>query len=577
MNLFLSVYSRVTGLTLLLLAISFLDAYAQQVAKRAPNGQGYLLHLPSDYAETNQDYPVLIFLHGIDEKGSGSSADLEKLKVNGPPSWIERGHDMQFTVNSRSYSYIVVSPQLSEEASGWYTNQIDKLISHIQETYRVDAGRIYLTGLSMGGNGTWRYGFDKKEEASRVAAIAPIAGWGNPAKVCNIADKKLPVWAFHGANDRVIAESRDRSMVKALKRCDSTLITYTVYENTGHDSWTRAYDPGHKYHSPNLYEWLLAHSLPGRETERNNIPNTLPIENANPDSQKVADKCTVTGEKKKRPKGIRFRMVSPMPKALHETSGLLVRGPNRIWSHNDSGNQPVLFLTDTLGNVLDMKTVTGAFNLDWEDLAEDDDGNVYIGDFGNNRNNRRALQIFKIPNPDLEEDNRISAEKIEFTYPDQTTYPPDSTRMNFDMEAMIYKDGALYLFSKNRTVPYTGISKIYKIPSEPGTYEASLIDSLSLGGNMMLETWVSAADISKDGRTVALLGYDKIFLLTCLENDDFSGASLETISLEAFSQKEGIGFINETELFISDEIRFGIIGGNLYRVDLSEYIDHCGR
>lgn len=578
MNLYSSVYSRAAGLTLLLLAISFLGAYAQQTAEKAPNGMGYLLHLPSDYGKSEEAYPVLIFLHGLDEKGNGSPAELKKLKSHGPPAWIDKGHDMTFTVAGQKHSFIVVSPQLPKDASGWYMNQIDDLIDHITDSLHVDLGRIYLTGLSLGGNGTWRYGFDSKNDPLRVAAIAPVAGWGNPGKACQIADKKLPVWAFHGANDRVIVESRDRSMVNALRRCDSTLVKYTVYNQTGHDSWTKAYDPTHRYHSPNLYEWLLQHSLPKSSHKtggkRPETPSPRDGNGYHKVNKETNDELR-TSEDDPTKKSLKWRVVSKLPKALNETSGLLVRGPNRIWSHNDSGNSPVLFLIDTLGKIVDMKTITGAFNLDWEDLAEDAEGNVYIGDFGNNLNNRRALQIFKIPNPDLTEGDRIKAEKIEFTYPDQKTYPPDSLEMNFDMEAMIFKDGNLYLFSKNRTAPYSGISKIYKIPSEPGNYEATLIDSLSLGGNMMLESWVSGADISKDGKTVVLLGYDKIFLLNCLQGDDFSGSRLQTIPLNAFSQKEGVAFINGTELFITDEIRFNILGGNLYRVDLAGYIEPC--
>ncbi|MFA0960564.1 alpha/beta hydrolase-fold protein [Roseivirga sp. BDSF3-8] len=556
-----TVYSRVSGAILLLLAISFFSVSAQQVAKRSPGGTGYLLHLPENYSTTEVRYPLLVFLHGIDEKGNGSAADLQKIKAYGPPMWIEKGHNMRFEVEGKEYSYLVVSPQLSEEANGWSMRSIDELITHITSTYRVDETRIYLTGLSMGGNGTWRYGFDDRNSPPKVAAIAPVSGWGNPAKACKIAEGEVAVWAFHGENDRVIPVSRDNSMVKALRACQGrSVVNYTVYENTGHDSWTKAYDPTHSVQAPNVYEWLLQHSLKVSNTEKKGAAS-LNTEKKRPQPPKQASP--------------RLQKVATLPAALKETSGLWVESPNRIWSHNDSGGQPVLYLTDTLGNVVDMKIITNAFNLDWEDLARDDRGNVYIGDFGNNRNNRRALQVFKIPNPSEQESSRIPAEKIEFTYPDQKAFPPDSTRMNYDMEAMVYLKNHLYLFSKNRTVPYSGITKIYKIPTIPGNYEAELIDSLSLGGNMRLETWLGGAAISPDESHIALLGYDKLFLLSCFKPDKFSSATLQKISLGGFSQKEGIDFINDTEIYITDEVSYEVIGGNLYHFDLSSFMYNC--
>lgn len=197
----------------------------------------YLLFLPKDYGvETQKEWPLILFLHGAGERGD----DLELVKVHGIPKIVEQKEDFPF---------IAVSPQCPEFS--WWTHEVEALnalLDKIVETYAVDEDRIYLTGLSMGGFGSWELAMKYPD---RFAAIAPICGGGEPEKVCVL--KEVPVWVFHGAKDETVPLKRSKEMVEALKACDGN-VKFTVYPDAGHDSWTETYD------NPELYKWFLKHT-----------------------------------------------------------------------------------------------------------------------------------------------------------------------------------------------------------------------------------------------------------------------------------------------------------------------------
>ena len=195
----------------------------------------YLLYLPKDYSENNESYPLVLFLHGAGERGN----DLEKVKVHGLPRLINEG---------KEFPFIVVSPQCPEEVF-WSTDVLSALLDEIEANYRVDKNRIYVTGLSMGGNGTWSLAL---AEPNRFAAIAPVCGWSVPSVACTI--KHLPIWVFHGAKDDVVPISASEIMVERLKACDGN-VNFTVYPEANHDSWTETYN------NDELYKWFLEQSL----------------------------------------------------------------------------------------------------------------------------------------------------------------------------------------------------------------------------------------------------------------------------------------------------------------------------
>jgi len=202
----------------------------------------YLLHLPKGYGQDkDKKWPLMLFLHGAGERGD----DINKVKVHGPPKLIGQGKEMPF---------IVVSPQCPSES--WWTEQIDTLVAlldEIQAKYAVDTSRVYLTGLSMGGFGSWALGCRYPE---RFAAVVPICGGGEWFRAERL--KNVPVWVFHGAKDPVVPLRESEEMVNALKRAGGN-VQFTVYPEAQHDSWTETYN------NPKLYEWLLSQHKNGRD------------------------------------------------------------------------------------------------------------------------------------------------------------------------------------------------------------------------------------------------------------------------------------------------------------------------
>jgi predicted peptidase len=198
----------------------------------------YLLYLPKTYEERDH-WPLLLFLHGAGERGS----DLDLVKKHGPPKLIEAGQDMPF---------IVVSPQCSRRR-WWQPWELAALVDEICEKHHVDQDRIYVTGLSMGGFGTWALA---AYQPDRFAAIAPICGGGETRWARNLSH--LPIWVFHGAKDEAVPLARSEEMVEALKRAGGN-VKFTVYPEAEHDSWTETYD------NPELYQWLLEQKRPNRE------------------------------------------------------------------------------------------------------------------------------------------------------------------------------------------------------------------------------------------------------------------------------------------------------------------------
>ena len=202
----------------------------------------YLLYLPADYGkDAKKKWPIIMFLHGAGERGS----KIEVLKKLGLPKMIAQG---------KNFDFIIVSPQCPNDI--WWPEQTDVLINLLDEVeakYRVDTDRVYLTGLSMGGFGTWTLA---ERYPKRFAAIAPICGGGE--KYAGYRLKKVPVWAFHGAKDKTVPVERSQEMVDAVKKAGGD-AKITIYPEAEHDSWTQTYE------NPELYEWFLSHRISDRK------------------------------------------------------------------------------------------------------------------------------------------------------------------------------------------------------------------------------------------------------------------------------------------------------------------------
>jgi predicted peptidase len=208
---------------------------AQSIAVRVARDFAgeYLLYLPRDYVPS-QTWPLLLFLHGAGERGD----DVGRVAIHGPPKLIREA--------TMDLPFIVVSPLVPEDRI-WSVRFLDALLEEIARRYSVDDDRIYVTGLSMGGYGTWELAL---EFPHRFAAIAPISGGGTMPGACTL--RHLPIWAFHGGRDQVVPPAHTEDFVTRLRACDGH-IRYTRYEDAGHDAWTRTYA------NPELYEWLLSH------------------------------------------------------------------------------------------------------------------------------------------------------------------------------------------------------------------------------------------------------------------------------------------------------------------------------
>jgi predicted peptidase len=190
----------------------------------------YLLYLPPGY-EQEDSWPLLLFLHGAGERGD----DLELVKTHGPPKLIDEGVPFPF---------VVVSPQCPAEA-WWQPIELTALLDDVVRRYKIDEDRLYVTGLSMGGFGTWALAAYTPD---RFAAIAPICGGGEPSRTRRMTH--LPTWVFHGAQDEGVPLRRSEEMVAALRKLDGD-VRFTVFPETAHHAWITAYN------NPEFYGWLL--------------------------------------------------------------------------------------------------------------------------------------------------------------------------------------------------------------------------------------------------------------------------------------------------------------------------------
>lgn len=252
-----------------------------------------------------------------------------------------------------------------------------------------------------------------------------------------------------------------------------------------------------------------------------------------------------------------------LPLILTESSGIAVINRNSIWSHNDGRGNAELYNFDSTGTLLRTLKISNSSNIDWEDMARDSSGNFYIGDFGNNGNTRQDLKIYIIPDPATIPVDSIIPQVINYSYPDQFAFPPSDSLKNFDAEAMIAYHDSLYIFSKDWSNPYSGFTKLYKLPSIPGTYVAELIDSFYTGGGPALLYSITSAAISNDNSKLILLGYNKCWLFSNYSANAFFSGSNQLFNLPSLSQKEAIDFITNDELYVTDELVSGT-GQKLY-------------
>lgn len=254
---------------------------------------------------------------------------------------------------------------------------------------------------------------------------------------------------------------------------------------------------------------------------------------------------------------------------LREISGIEFDKFNRLWAINDSGDQPKLYRLNEDGSIAKEILVTNAKNIDWEDMTQNKFGHFFLGDFGNNKNDRKWLTIYKIENPiDIKSDT-TEAEIIKFTYPEMDGSPIQPDQRNFDLEAFVALGRHLYLFTKNRTEPFDGITKVYKVGDHAANFDAELIDSFQTCTTMEKLCWITSAALSPDRSKLVLLDSTSIWLFENFQGDKFFSADVSRIDLGIVTQKEAITFYDDNTIVFTDE-EFKGIGGNAYVIKLDE-------
>ncbi len=206
----------------------------------------YWLFLPNDYAtKTTKRWPLLLFLHGSGERGDL----IDKVKVHGPPKLLDD------PAKAKDWPFITVSPQCPD-GNSWSPLQLGLLLDELEKMYNIDRNRVYVTGLSMGGFGTWSLLYHFPD---RFAAGVPICGGFDPAAAERFVD--VPIWVFHGAKDKAVPVSMSTDLVDAIKAAGGKRIKATIYPDLDHDSWTVTYE------NPGLYRWLLEQKTESKTPE----------------------------------------------------------------------------------------------------------------------------------------------------------------------------------------------------------------------------------------------------------------------------------------------------------------------
>ncbi|HEY8749696.1 MAG TPA: prolyl oligopeptidase family serine peptidase [Tepidisphaeraceae bacterium] len=207
----------------------------------------YLLYLPADYGkDADKKWPLIVFLHGSGESANVKNDDVNAVKTHGPPKLLAANTELGVK------NFIVVSPQCPSNRAGWQVYMLNPFLDEIMAKYKVDADHVYLTGLSMGGYGTWEWAM---ATPNRFAAIAPMSGGGNSnARRVARSLKNMPIWNFHGEADPTVPIAESEAMIDAVKKAGNTDVQFTRYPGVGHNCWDLAYG------NAELYDWFLKHT-----------------------------------------------------------------------------------------------------------------------------------------------------------------------------------------------------------------------------------------------------------------------------------------------------------------------------
>ena len=236
----------------------------------SPHSKGFYEYLPEGYStsSSNTKYPLMIFFHGGLEIGNDST-ELYKILRHGPLKHISNASfPSSFKANGKDYKFIILAPQFTTSENS-YPNEIDNIVEYAKQNYKVDASRIYLTGLSFGAGQAWNYVGKNSNYARKIAAIVPTGSYLHEAKdefkINNgkaqiIASSNLPIWSTHNDGDDICPLSWEVNAINLVKSSNPSIRPQprlTVFNAWGHEGWTQTYDPNFKENNMNIYEWML--------------------------------------------------------------------------------------------------------------------------------------------------------------------------------------------------------------------------------------------------------------------------------------------------------------------------------
>lgn len=498
MNTYLYNVLRLTGYSILILlsidGCTQNDRFEKVTFKSSqyPEPLRYLIYKPEGYRE-GKLYPVVVFLHGSGEIGN----DLNRIRARGLPKLIDEGIDFPF---------VLVSPQLPISLNKtWTANFTNAFIDHIISNYSVDKNRVCLTGVSIGGTGVWEYAC---AFPSKISAAIPLSGWGNVQDMCKMIT--VPTWCFHGSDDQIVSPIGSRSLVTSLRKCGGN-GKLTEFEGGGHDISRETYS------YVGLWDWVL--SQKAGTPYKTNLPQKI-------DATTKAYK---------------------LPKALNDISGIIVDQAGDFFGISGRNAQAVIFNFDTLGTIKRMIKVSNAVNLSWQDITQAENGDLFIGDFGNEKFNRSTFQVYKLKKEDLVKE-KIVASKIEFT----SNFP-----LNF--RAMVHYNGFLYLFGESQL----NENFLVKLDTQRGgsSSEVKLVGKCS---NILMGSITSAYFDYKTSK-LWLLDNQSIGISFVLNSVDLlSQANFIYQKLPNSNPKDGLSFTKTGKIVFGGPYFLGNFEGNLY-------------
>jgi predicted alpha/beta hydrolase family esterase len=461
----------------------------QLKSKTFSENLNYLLYKPLSYTSTKK-WPLIVYLHG----GGSIDSDINRIRTMGLP---------RLTENGLSLPAILLAPQLQNQKN-WLPKYVDEYIREAVSSLSVDENKIYITGISLGAVGVWQY---CAEYPDKVTAAIPVSGWGNPNEVCKI--KNIPVWAFHGNQDRVVAFAGSKNMIDELKKCDGD-ARLTIIEDGGHEIWEQA------YLYPRFTNWLFSQSK---------------VKKPIPASIDTVGKVTLKAH--------------PLPKALRNITGLISVEGGAFIGINEQDALPVILKFDTSGHISALYKIQGSTNLSWQDITISDES-IFIGDIGNPKYNRQLFQVYKIFNQlNIES---VPAEKIEFRI------------MGFeslDFHALFFFQNSLYLIGQSQNK----LTYLVKVNITPGLKSAEILCEVPSLNN----TAISSAQFDKLSGRLWVLGSEWVGYYTIINAiEEISQTKPEIWRLPDKRYLNALTVLPNGKIAMADQFFLGGSDGRLY-------------